>query len=174
MVCNYYAFCQSIFDLYYIIRFASLIKNCWGKGEGCRIYAYLQQHLTRLRPIDGYYYDLIRVPHGHIPVPKVKLWSRLPLPIKEFRDERYYRCPSCGQPSFFKILFTCDECWKDNWRLLGYRKAERRDYFRQFWKRLEYLLLPVLVLTGKAWYVLASSRISVSVRFAQKLSKRDC
>jgi hypothetical protein len=173
MVCNYFAVCQPIYNT------QLFQKGCWGNGEDCKVFAYLQQHLRKLRPIDGYYYDLIRVPHGHIPVPKANLWSHLPLPIKEFRDECYYRCPSCGEPSFFKIQYVCDECFEDLDDIEQYYykcfrvRMERRDYFRSFWKRIEYLLLPILVLTGKAWYVLASSRLSISVKRMRKFSK-DC
>jgi hypothetical protein len=172
MVCNYYAVCQLIYNT------QLFQKGCWSNGEDCKVFAYLQQHLRKLRPIDGNYYDLIRVPHGHIPVPKANLWSHLPLPIKEFRDERFYRCPNCGLPSFFKIQYMCDECFEDDDLIKQYSdsrriQAERRDYFRSFWKRIEYLLLPMLVLTGKAWYVLASSRLSISVKWMRKFSK-DC
>jgi hypothetical protein len=119
--------------------------------------------LPKTKPAQGLYYDLIRVPHGHIPTPMVNLWSHFPLPVKEFRDDDYYFCPECGGPSFFKIDTMCRSCkdiayydvgragWlhavqKERWRL-------RRKYFRNFLKRIEYLILPFLVLIGKAWHV---------------------
>lgn len=119
--------------------------------------------LGKLRPAAGLYYDLIRVPHGHIPVPRVKLWALLPLPVLEFRDYDFFSCPECGEPSFFKINYACWNCedvleydcgrkaWRA-WQARVHRRA-RRIYFRGLVKRLEYLLLPVLLLMGKAWYV---------------------
>lgn len=112
---------------------------------------------------DANYYDLIRVPHGHIPAPLVNFWSKFPIPVKETRGCDFYYCPRCGEPSFFKIEFACWQCQDDieefgAWKLYKelqrkYQRRKRRKYFRNFWKRLEYLCLPVLVLLGKAWYV---------------------
>jgi hypothetical protein len=157
MSCNYFAICNS---------------PCFSSWLDCRVFKYLQAHLRKLAPINGFYYDLIRLPHGHFPVPKANLWARLPLPIKEFRGEGYYECPSCGMPSFFKIEYACRDCEDcfdyspetESWRI----NKRRRKYFRKFYKRIEYLFLPLLVLTGKAWYVLASSRRSPSVRLMHK------
>jgi hypothetical protein len=168
LVCKYYAFCQPT-------RNVKLFKSeCWREGECCRVFTYLQQHLKKLRPIDGNYYDLIRIPHGHIPVPNTNLWSRLPLSVKEFRDEHYYRCPTCGAPTFFKIKYMCEICFEDDDIFEQYSDSkhiliERKDYFRNFLKRIEYLFLPILILTGKAYYVLASSRLSMSVKQMKQL-----
>lgn len=119
-----------------------------------------------LRPRQGLYYDLVRVPHGHVPTSKVWLWRRFPLLVKEFRGDTYFKCPECGAGSFFKASGRCQSC---GWKIAGlspkawakaetnriYRllKRERRDYFRRFLKDLEVLFLPVLALTGNAWYV---------------------
>ena len=116
---------------------------------------------VKIQPKYGRYYDLIRVPHGHIPVPLAKLWSRLPIPVKEIRDENYYSCPVCGEPSFFKIRYACRYCLDEfdydpkleDWAWKEYQRRMRRDYFRNFLKRIEYLILPFLILIGKAWYV---------------------
>ena len=101
-----------------------------------------------------FYYDLVRIPHGHIPVPRIKLWKYLPMPIKEIRTYGYFHCPECGSPSFFKIIDYCMNCYplregyeeRCNQRLKGEKNRDR-------WKKLEYMLLPLLVLLGKAWYV---------------------
>lgn len=120
----------------------------------------------KIRPRQGGYYDLVRVPHGHIPVTKLRLWRRLPIPVREIRGDDYFRCPECGSPSFFKIDISCRNCaarGSDSW-LLGesilqrWQNRDRRDYFRMFLKRLECLVLPVLVLAGKAWYVRSERR----------------
>ncbi len=132
------------------------------------------QTKPHIQPIFGQYYDLIRVPHGHLPVGKVFLWRRLPIPVREIRDDKYFRCPICGETSFFKVSqFDCIICWSkreeqrqqlcrrdnDAWLRLSMRYAaekvrfERSEYFRRFWKQLECLVLPLLVLAGKAWYV---------------------
>jgi len=117
------------------------------------------------RPREGRYYDLVRVPHGHIPVPKVNMWSGFPIPVREIRGYDYYHCPNCGQPSFFKVNVMCRYCEDDasyDYASDGeqeeamsriYRLRSRRNYFREIWKRLEYLILPVLVLLGQSWYV---------------------
>ena len=116
----------------------------------------------------GGYYDLVRVPHGHVPVTKVFLWSRLPIPVREIRNDHYFKCPECGAPSFFKIdsAYSCRNCrfgldhadWEDVMRLdrrfqLRWMRTRRHDYFRALWKSLEVLVLPFLVVSGRAWYV---------------------
>jgi len=115
----------------------------------------------------GRYYDLIHVPHGHIPTPKMNFWSSLPLPIKALRGEDFYYCPCCGEPSFFKIRYACWQCENDfvyddryyeERCYRRYRRRERRRYFKQLLKRIEYLFLPILVLLGKAWYVRSTRR----------------
>jgi len=104
----------------------------------------------------GGYYDLVRVPHGHIPVPLVRgLWRYLPLPVREFRTWEFYECPLCGTPSFFKGV--CWECQDWDWAAAEryYSRRRRREYFRAVWKRVELWLLPLLLLLGRAWYVRA-------------------
>jgi len=150
--------------------------NCgratWRLPNGlCVLCAYLMRSGFKLRSKDGWYYDLIKLPHGHLPAPKVNLWSHLPLPVKEWRDENYYCCPMCGKPSFFKINFACYSCQDDfeydekayEWAQRRAKIAQRRRYFKQIWKRLEYLILPLLVLLGKASYV-PSIRRSPEIR----------
>jgi len=126
--------------------------------------------MMKMIPKYGRYYDLIRVPHGHIPAPKANLWSGLPIPVKEIRGPDFYACPECGNPSFFKINYVCYECednfqycdpkWEDR-AYVRFKRRMRRRYFKDILKRIECWLLPVLVLTGKAWYV-------VSNRWSQK------
>ena len=121
----------------------------------------LRAEKMKVRPKYARYYDLIRVPSGHIPAPMIRLWSSLPIPVKQLRTERLYRCPVCGEPSFFKIRYACWECemyMEDNPEfqkqvMRDYRKRQRREYFRNMRKKIEMLLLPFLVLIGKAWYV---------------------
>jgi predicted RNA-binding Zn-ribbon protein involved in translation (DUF1610 family) len=141
-------------------------------GEDCSVYwlnkAEMQQRAwlklkTKIRPGQGLYYDLIQVPHGHVPVGKVFLWKRFPLLVREFRDNSYFKCPECGAPSFFKVNYQCPICddGRDDehgWLRPKFRRRERRDYFRKFLKDLEVLVLPVLALMGKAWYVRSERR----------------
>ena len=116
----------------------------------------------KVQPKNGRYYDLIHVPHGHIPTPMTNLWSSLPIPIKQTRDAQFYFCPECGEPSFFKINYMCNWCEEDyswnlsEWQEVAWRRYERRrrrKYFKEIFKRIEYLFLPIHVLLGKAWYV---------------------
>ena len=119
-----------------------------------------------LCPGQGLYYDLVRVPHGHIPVSKVFLWKRFPLLVREIRGDKYFSCPECGMPSFFKVDVCCRECaarGTDRWSvgeniLRRWENRSRRDYFRNLLKMLEVLVLPVLALLGKAWYVRSERR----------------
>jgi ribosomal protein L37E len=104
----------------------------------------------------GRYYDLILVPHGHIPVSKIKVWRNFPLLCKEQRTESYFHCPTCGSPSFFKVKGSCEECSyfgneEASWK--RFRLRERREYFRRLCKDIEALVLPFLAFFGKAWYV---------------------
>lgn len=106
------------------------------------------------KPEKGRYYDLIKVPHGHIPVSQIKLWSKLLIPIKAFRGYGYFRCPECDSPSFFRLIFDCGCCGA--FMEGGYKRflrRQRRRYFKGILKRLESLILPILVFTGKAYYV---------------------
>jgi len=125
--------------------------------------------LARIAPKFALYYDLVRVPHGHLPAPRLRLWGRLPLPIRQTRDSNFYRCPECGEPSFFKIDGWCEECNQimEDCGLEPSRKfyarvvrRKRRTYFRRFLKQIELLFLPLLVVLGKAWYV-RSQRLHV-------------
>lgn len=140
---------------------------CWLNREKMLLQAWLRLK-PKLRPAQGGYYDLVRVPHGHLPVTKVFLWRRLPIPVREIRDGNYFRCPECGSKSFFKpppcrvCISRNEELYRidfDRWfREADQRAAkaiqhERRDYFRRFWKQLECFALPLLVLAGRAWYV---------------------
>ncbi len=112
---------------------------------------YILKSKIKLRPAVGLYYDLIRVPHGHVPVGKVWLWKRFPLLIKQVRDDKFFKCSQCGSPSFFKTNHCPNcTCWFHPNRL---HILARRDYFRNLAKSLEILVLPVLALLGKAWYV---------------------
>jgi len=118
---------------------------------------------VKIRPRDGHYYDLIRVPHGHIPVPLIRLWKDLPIPVKDVRTHDYYHCPICGSPSFYKIDYACWDCeseavydeYLDRLIERRWQRKRRKEYFRNIWKKLEYLILPFLVLVGKAWYVIS-------------------
>jgi len=125
----------------------------------------------KIRSINGLYYDLVRVPHGHVPAGKVFLWGRFPLAVKEFRGDNFFKCPECGSPSFFKIDGYCRCCASElddagiyEWDIFSSKmnirsvRRQRRAYFRCFLKDLEVLVLPVLALFGKAWYVRADRR----------------
>jgi len=100
----------------------------------------------------GFYYDLIRVPSGHIPAPMVKLWKKFPIPIKDYRDTNTFECRNCGAPSFFKVPDYCFSChtYKHESYDENFREKEK---IRQEKKDAECKILPLLVLMGKAWYV---------------------
>ena len=144
-------------------------------GEECEIYwlnkAEMQQRAwlklkPKIRPRQGLYYDLVRVPHGHIPVSKIFLWKRFPLLVREIRGDKYFSCPECGMPSFFKVDVCCRGCaarglnrWSVGENILRrWENRSRRDYFRRLLKDLEVLVLPVLALSGSAWYVRSDRR----------------
>ena len=149
-------------------------------GEECEIYwlnkGEMQQRAwlklkPKIRPRQGLYYDLVRVPHGHIPTGKVFLWKRFPLLVREIRGNDYFKCPKCRASSFFKVDDECrmcvaklDELSPADWCRANIRfvvnsaRRERRDYFRNLLKTLEVLVLPVLALLGKAWYVRSERR----------------
>jgi len=119
--------------------------------------------VSKVQPKHGNYYDLIKLPHGHIPAPLSNFWSSLPLPVRDVRTYNYYRCPECGTESFFKIERCCRNCEdfmfdcatsKDYKKFeVRVRRRQRRRYFKQLLKQVEYWFLPVLVLFGEAWYV---------------------
>lgn len=101
---------------------------------------------------NGFYYDLVRVPHGHIPAPMVKFWKKLPIPIGGQRDTKTFHCINCGAPSFFKNPDYCFSCATYRWDSHDedHKEKEKR---RQRKKDIEYALLPILILLGKAWYL---------------------
>ena len=110
-------------------------------------------------PKDSQYYDLVRIPHGHIPAPMIRLWKHLPIPVKGVRDSNTFHCRGCGFPSFFKTN-SCYYCqyWDSNdpdyWEWAEDQiRLERSERWRARWKQLEYLFLPLLVVFGKAWYM---------------------
>jgi hypothetical protein len=109
---------------------------------------------------EGLYYDLIRIPHGHIPAPKVKFWKNLKIPIKGMRTGDTFHCPNCGASSFFKVFGHCRQCyhWKETEDIL--KQSLRHERWRKRWKQLEYIILPLLVFFGKAWYM-KSERVNI-------------
>ena len=137
----------------------------WCNKEKMQLEAWLKLK-PKIRSRIGNYYDLIRVPHGHIPVSKIVLWKRFPLLVREIRGDKYFMCPECGNNSFFKSDICCRVCaahGKASWFvgeniLRRWQNRDRRDYFRRFLKNLEVLMLPVLALLGKAWYVRSERR----------------
>jgi hypothetical protein len=137
----------------------------WNNEKRMLLQAWLKLE-PKVRPRIGNYYDLVRVPHGHVPVGKVFLWKRFPLLVREIRGDDYFKCPECGMPSFFKVDICCRGCaarganrWSVGENILRrWENRSRRDYFRKFLKDLEILVLPVLALMGKAWYVRSERR----------------
>jgi hypothetical protein len=105
----------------------------------------------KMKPEEGNYYDLIRVPHGHVPAPKVKLWGGYAVPIKEVRDECTFHCLRCGEPNFFKVHY-CNECVEYGENVVV-EVDETREKIRRIIKDAEAALLPLLVLLGVAWYM---------------------
>jgi hypothetical protein len=108
------------------------------------------------QPKNANYYDLVRIPHGHIPAPMIKFWSWLPIPIRGQRDEYTFRCGTCGSPSFFKSFHceTCYDWYEDDPRSeKKWKELREKENIRAKWKNWEYRLLPLLVLIGKAWYM---------------------
>jgi len=107
------------------------------------------------QPKNAHYYDLVRIPHGHIPAPMIKFWSWLPIPIKGQRDWDTFHCPVCGGSSFYKVKAYCEDCasFFEEDEGKTWRAWKERDTKRWKWKRLEHALLPLLVLIGKAWYL---------------------
>jgi len=104
------------------------------------------------------YYDLIEIPHGHIPAPMVRFWDWLPIPVGDNRNYHTYYCPRCGEPSFFKQDFACQRCdlkmdWSDFNNIRRWDEYQDREKWRNRWKQLEYIFLPILVLLGKAKYM---------------------
>lgn len=76
---------------------------------------YVNERILKRLKDDEDYYDLIELPSGrHIPVPIArelvgdKEISKIPL-SRKIRDEEFFECPQCGEPSFFKV-YQCDYC----------------------------------------------------------------
>jgi len=100
------------------------------------------------------YYDLVKIPHGHIPAPMIKFWGWLPIPIKGNRDYDTFHCPTCGCSSFYKTGITCRYCdFRDDDNEQVWKKHQKREKNRKKWKRFEHAILPLLILFGKAWYM---------------------
>ena len=106
------------------------------------------------QPKNSNYYDLVRIPHGHIPAPRIRFWAWLPIPIKGMRTWNTFYCPTCGSPSFFKARGYCDSCgpdFDDNEQM--WKSLKKKEAVRNRWKRFEEIILPLLILLGKAWYM---------------------
>lgn len=112
-------------------------------------------------PIHGNYYDLITVPHGHIPSSKIFLvWKIFPIPIsKKLRDFDTFSCPVCGERSFFKIIMWCRNCDQE---LIGERYTKEKEKYKerksnhqhkQKLKIIENIFLPIFIIIGKAKYM---------------------
>jgi hypothetical protein len=100
------------------------------------------------------YYDLIELPHGHIPAPKIKFWRKVPIPIGRPRNENFFQCFTCGESSFFKT-FSCGWCegyggCDSDYQ--AYKKYHKREKSRMRWKKVEYAILPLLLLFDKVRY----------------------
>jgi len=106
-----------------------------------------------VKPQEACYYDLIRLPHGHVPAPKAHFWSWLSVPVKTVRDYNTFTCPTCGEGTFFKTWSDCGNCRYDFNDLSASHYDERREKLRGILKNLEYALLPLLILLGEAWYM---------------------
>lgn len=109
-----------------------------------------------VKPRDACYYDLLRVPHGHTPAPMAHFWGWLPIPVKGVRDSYTFSCPNCGEGSFFKTYTNCPNCRYDEWGDENYGESHynaKREKWRRRLKDIEYALLPLLILLGKAWYM---------------------
>ena len=96
------------------------------------------------------YYDLIEVPHGHIPAPLLfPLYRFIPLREGEPRDESFFSCPICGAASFFSgVCSFCEEELSDP----ELRKYEVHEGIRHLLKSIEHLFIPVLWLFGAVKY----------------------
>ena len=110
---------------------------------------------------ESLYYDLIKIPHGHIPAPMVEFWKWLPIPVVGKRTSKTFYCPNCGCSSFFKANYSCESCreyYEDTeesykrWNK-RYEQRRKREKKRARWKNIEYAILPLLILTGKAGYL---------------------
>jgi hypothetical protein len=123
-------------------------------------------NLEAVRSVNGKYYDLIKLPSGHYPAPKLRLWKRLPIPVQGIRHSSTFRCPRCGRVSFFKSTYGCFWCenYGHSMSVSVRRKIRRREYFRNLRKKLELLILPVLVLLGKAYYMTSIRTHSLDFR----------
>ena len=103
------------------------------------------------QPNNSNYYDLVRIPHGHIPAPMIKFWGWIPIPVKGTRSYNTFHCPVCGSPSFYKTGYGCHECQYDYEQ--EFKRYHKREQRRKNWKRLEHAILPLLVILGKVWYM---------------------
>ena len=111
---------------------------------------------------DHWYYDLVRIPHGHFPGPLIpEIFKYLPIPAGKKRDDSFYSCPECGRPTFFKITKWCKDCkdmiyfseekeYQQHYERWQKRKVE--DKRRLKFKKIEIYLLPILIILGLARY----------------------
>ena len=103
---------------------------------------------------------MIQIPHGHIPAPLIiKLYQYLLIPAGKKRENDFYSCPECGRPSFFKITKWCDICdeeIQDEEKYAEYyerwQSRERENRRRQKFKKIEHVLLPILLIFGLVRY----------------------
>jgi len=108
------------------------------------------------QPKNANYYDLVKIPHGHIPAPMIKFWGWLPIPEGPQRTYNTFHCPTCGSPSFFKTGLSCPDCeWNQEDNEQTWKKYIKRENGRRKWKRFEHAILPLLVLTGQAKYMVS-------------------
>jgi len=111
------------------------------KQRRLRLKAKLQGQAVQ--PCMGRYYDLLHLPHGHLPVPMLKRWRHFPIPTQHIRDEYFYSCPVCGEPSFFRENPCCQECWglygepsRSDWLTRRMNRNRRKNYFKNMRKRI--------------------------------------
>lgn len=150
--CGAEVFCADDFDDVHVFW----LNKREFEEKRCKLWLQTKPHI---RPVFGRYYDLVRVPHGHVPVGKVWLWRSFPLLVREIRDDKFFKCPECGHSEFFKNESWCRCCGVQNpefdWEAMRRRaqNRRRRAYFRNLAKQVEVLVLPVLAFCGLAWYV---------------------
>lgn len=148
----------------------------WPEVQQRRLRLKARLHGQAVKPQGGRYYDLLHLPHGHFPIPMLKRWRGFPILARHVRDEYFYSCSCCGEPSFFQEAPYCRECWElhgdpsgSTWLTRRENRDKRRTYFKNLWKRLDCLFLPILVLLNRiparilpkrfrryrAWYVVS-------------------